>query len=231
MTKSKTGPNWSLLFTIAVLVMVLSLYIFSQDFRSQVQSLWELLQSGDYQQISGWFQELKGWGPLVIVLTMVVQMFLVILPSWGLMVVSVMAYGPVWGALLAIVAVGVASTVGYFIGKAFGKAALQRITGKRSGKKVSEFIEHYGFGAVFLFRLSPLLSSDAISIVGGMLHMNFWRFMTATLLGITPLAIAIAYFGSEADRLKSGLYWLGGIGLVLYLGYVIWDYRHRRGKS
>lgn len=92
---------------------------------------------------------------------------------------------------------------------------------------MEQLVRRYGFGIVVLFRLSPLLSTDGISIVAGVLRMPYWRYLLATLLGITPLAMAIAYFAQDLDKLKSGLYWLGGAGLLLYGLYVWLDYRRR----
>lgn len=231
MAAKKRRKNWSLIVSALVIGGLVIAYFVEPEFREFVQEIWRIMRSGDRRAISEWFRELGYWGPVMIILTMVAQMFLVVIPSWGLMIVSVIAYGPVWGALLAICAVGVASFVGYFIGKAFGRAALEGIIGKSADSRLSRFIDRYGFGAVFLFRLSPLLSSDAISLVSGMLRMNFRRFMAATLLGITPLAVAIAYFGSESERLKTGLYWLGGIGLGLYVLYIFIDYRLRKREK
>ncbi len=227
---SETNPDparkWPLLVSAAVIAGLILTYFLSPGARDFAQQAWEALQSGEYDRVSRWFDELGWMGPLVIILLMVVQMFLIVLPSWGLMIISVIAYGPFWGAVTAVVAVGVASSIGYVLGRAFGRAALEKLAGKNEG--VQRFIERYGFGAVFLFRISPLLSSDAISLIAGVLHMEFGRFMAATLLGITPLAAAIAYFGSEADKMKTGLYWLGGIGLALYAAFIWWDWRRKK---
>jgi len=234
MTAKTERKNWSLIISALVIAGLVIAYFAAPGFRDFIREVWRVMRSGDRQEMSQWFRELGFWGPVMIILTMVAQMFLVVIPSWGLMIISVIVYGPVWGALIAIGAVGVASFVGYFIGKAFGRAALEGIVGKSADSRLTKFINRYGFGAVFLFRLSPLLSSDAISIVSGILRMNFWRFITATLLGITPLAIAIAYFGSEAERLKTGLYWLGAIGIILYLAYIgidSWLQRREKGEE
>ncbi len=225
-TESAQTNKWPLILSAAVIAGLILTYFLSPGMRDFAQRAWEALQTGEYERVSRWFEELGWWGPLLIVLLMVVQMFLIVLPSWGLMIISVIAYGPFWGAVIAIAAVGVASFIGYVLGRAFGRAAQEKLAGNSEG--VQRFIERYGFGAVFLFRISPLLSSDAISIIAGVLRMQFGRFMAATLLGITPLAAAIAYFGSEADKMKTGLYWLGGIGLALYAAFVWWDWRRRR---
>ena len=88
---------------------------------------------------------------------------------------------------------------------------------------MERYIDRYGFGAVVIFRVAPFLSNDAISMVGGILRMDYWKFIGATLLGITPLAVLTGYFGQNISTLKTGLIWIGSISLVLYSIYIIND--------
>ena len=89
-------------------------------------------------------------------------------------------------------------------------------------------VEEYGFWAVALFRVSPFLSNDAISIIAGMLTMGYRKFIFATLTGIVPLALAIGYFAEDTETLKTGLYWIGGAGLLLYGVYIYIDRKKKK---
>src|SRR5690606_40001541 len=124
------------------------------------------------------------------------------------MVVSVIAYGPVKGALIILVAIFCASSIGYGIGAYFGTPLIDRLLGDRSKTKVQGFLEDYGFWAIIITRLSPFLSNDAISLVAGILKMGYWRFIGATMTGIIPLTLLIAYLGENNDRLINGLAWV-----------------------
>ena len=55
--------------------------------------------------------------------------------------------------------------------------------------------------------------------------------MVSTFCGMLPLSIAVAYFSKDLDRLKYGLYWIGGVGAVLYAGYIYLDYTKRKKKK
>ena len=72
------------------------------------------------------------------------------------------------------------------------------------------------------------MSNDAISFVGGVLHMGYWRFMGATLIGILPLTIFIAVFGKSIDDLKMGLLWGSLASLLSFVLYVWWDKRRKQ---
>lgn len=222
--------RWPLLVTFGSIGIVVLCYFLIPSFHDFIQETWAVLWSKDEEKISAYFKAFGFWGPLLITVLTAVQMFFIIFPNAILVVVSVLAYGPIWGTLLSILGNIVASLVGYYLGIAFGKQA-RRIVGEEKLKKVQGFLKEYGFGAVVIFRLCPFVSNDAISIVAGMSKMNFWRFMLATLVGCIPFNIAIAYFGRETETLKAGLYWVGGGGLVIYLIYVWLDHRKKRKKT
>ena len=80
-------------------------------------------------------------------------------------------------------------------------------------------------------RVNPFLSNDAISFVGGILKMTYWKFIGATLVGIAPLTIFIAILGRSTDQLKSGLLWGSLVSLVLFGAYVFWDKNKRKNKK
>ena len=93
------------------------------------------------------------------------------------------------------------------------------------------WIHNYSFGTVVLFRISPFLSNDGISFIAGMVQMGYKKYILATLLGIVPLTLAIAYFSESIETLKSGLYWVGGGGLIIYAVYIYLDYKKRKKNS
>ncbi len=150
-------------------------------------------------------------------------MFLIIIPSWLPMIAAVMIYGFWSGILISITGIVLASSCGFYIGLKLGNAALDKMIDKKKYAKLDYWIGRYGFWSIVLFRISPFLSNDAISFVAGMLNMGYRKFITATFIGITPLIIAIAYFSKDTDTLKTGMYWIGGTGLLLYGMYIYID--------
>jgi len=202
---------------------MVGLYFLHPGFQAVMKEAWNILTSGDQARISEWVSQFGFWGPIFIVVFMVVQMFLVVINVVALMVIAVLAYGPVWGSVISFVSVIVASSVGYWIGRALGPATVGRLLGDKTEKKVKEQVERYGIWAVVLARVSPLISNDAISIVAGLAKMPYLRFMLATAGGIIPLIILIAYLGKDIDRLKTGLIVVSVVGVALLVGFYIYD--------
>ena len=218
----------SYLLTGAILAALIIFYFAHQPFQQFINETWNILWSEDKDRISAHFESFGFWGPIAIIIVMILQIFLVIFPSWLPMIVAVLAYGFWGGALISITGVFCASSIAFYMGKWLGEDHLEKIMGKSKNKQVEYWVSEYGFWTIAIFRISPFLSNDAISIIAGMLSMKYRKFIFATLTGITPLAFAIAYFAQDIDKLKNGLYWIGGAGILIYALYVYIDYRKRK---
>jgi uncharacterized membrane protein YdjX (TVP38/TMEM64 family) len=227
MTKSNKNKNsrskLPLILSALVIPGVIAVYFLVPDFQNFAEEAYEILTSDDEQRISSWVNDLGIWGPVIIVVAMTLQLFLIVIPSFLLMVVAVLAYGPFWGAAISVLAIFVASTVGYAIGRYLGDVAINRLIGESKKEKLELYVNKYGFWAVIITRLAPFLSNDAISFVGGVLRMGYLKFMGATMAGIIPLAALVGYFGENNDRLKSGLIWITVISLLVFIAYIIYD--------
>lgn len=206
-------------------------YFIFPGYQSFIDEAYRILTSNDNQKISRWVQQFGIWGPLFIMAGMVAQMFLLVFNITLLVLVSILAYGPVLGSLLGIASICVASTIGYFIGRGLGPHTVHKLIGQNTERKIERFMENYGAGAVAIARFSPFLSNDAISFVAGILKMSYWKFISATLAGITPLVILIAWMSESMERLKSGLIWISAVSLAGFIIYVAYDKYFRDEES
>lgn len=219
-------PTWPLWVSAALLMALAGALALLPELRGFFVDGWETLTSGDSARIRSWVAGFAGWGALVIVVLMVLQMFLVVVPSWLLMVIAVLAYGPWWGGALSVLAVGVASTLGYGLGTLLGEHGLERLVKRPTLEKIEREAERYGLWAVVIARLNPLISNDVISLVAGLLRMGYGRFLIATLTGILPLTAAIAAFGRDWERMKGGMLWLS-LASLAGLAVKVWLDRRR----
>lgn len=225
--KEQKQSKLPLYLSISVVVGLLLLYFLVPAVNEFFKQAWGKLSSGNEKEVSQWVEQFGWWGPLFIVFAMVAQMFLLVVPTPLLMVVSVLAYGPWKGGIIILVAIFCASSAAYGIGAYFGTPLIERLLGQKAKEKVEGYIEDYGFWAVIVTRLSPFLSNDAISFVAGILRMGYWRFIGATIIGILPLTALIAYLGENNNRLINGLIWVSVISLLGFVAYVWWDRRRK----
>lgn len=222
--EQQTSQSRLILVSTALIIAGLAgSYFIIPGYQSFIDEAWRILTSGNDQQISQWIEQFGFWGPLFIVLLTIAQMFLLIINITLLVLISILAYGPLWGSLLGISSICIASTIGYFIGQALGRQTIHKLIGENTEQKIENFMKNYGAGAVGIARFSPFLSNDAISFVAGILKMSYWKFMAATLAGITPLVILIAWMSEDMERLKTGLIWISAISLAAFIGYIVYD--------
>lgn len=224
MNKNFLKKYLSFILSGSIILAMVVLYFTYPPFQDSIKEAWHVLLSEDEKRIRDYVQQFGIWGPLAIIGFIILQMFLIIFPSWLPIIVGVLAYGFWWGILINLVGVGIASTIGYFIGKQFKTVFLS----EKKYEKMKFWIDNYSFGTVVLFRISPFFSNDAISFIAGIFRMDYKRFMMATYTGMVPLSFAVAYFSNDLDRLENGLYWIGGLGAVLYGVYIYIDHKKRK---
>ncbi|RSK23993.1 TVP38/TMEM64 family protein [Hymenobacter metallilatus] len=226
----KRSSRLPLYLTLGLLVALAGCWFGWPAFQETVREAWVVLKSGEQPRIAAWMQQFGYWGPVVLVVAMVVQMFLFVVNVVLLILVAILAYGPWWGSLLALVGVVTASSVGYALGRMLGESFVRRLLGRKTEKKVLDVVDRYGVWAIIIARLSPALSDDAISFVAGLARMGYWKFMAATVVGVVPLIALLAYLGEDSERLKSGLLWVTGVSVLLFGGYIWWDRQRTKQK-
>lgn len=220
MTSSSSAPS-ALPRAVALGLIggVVVAYFFVPAFAAEIDVAWTYAADGDTDALASWFARYGWWGPVVVVSFFVLQMFLLFFPTWIPMVVAVIGYGPLWGSFISLAGVLAAGVVGYRIGAGGGRRTLARVLGPERHARLTTWLDGYGFAGVALFRLSPLLSTDAVSFAAGAAGMPMRRYLLATVLGTLPLLAIIAYFGRDVSGLKTGMWWAGGLGLVAFSTY------------
>ncbi|GAB3236855.1 hypothetical protein GCM10027346_27580 [Hymenobacter seoulensis] len=223
---SKKTSRVPLYITLALVAGLAACWFLWPAFQAEVREAWTVLKSGEQPRIASWMRQFGYWGPLVLIAAMVVQMFLFVVNVVLLILVAILAYGPWWGSLLALVGICIASTVGYGLGRSLGESFVAKVLGQKTEQKVIDIVDRYGMWAIMLARLSPALSDDAISFVAGLARLGYLKFMLATVAGVVPLIALLAYLGEDSERLKTGLLWVTAVSILLFGAYVWWDRKH-----
>jgi uncharacterized membrane protein YdjX (TVP38/TMEM64 family) len=209
---------------VLVGVLVGSYFIFPA-FQAGVDEAFDVITSDDKERIRVWVQQFGMLGPLVLILAMGAQMFMLVIPNILLFVIAIICYGPIWGGLISLAGVFLSSSLGYAIGKKLGPAAIDRFVSPKTQHKIQVFIERYGMKAVFIFRLSSI-STDSLGFVAGILEMNYKRYILATLAGVTPVIVLIAVYGN-GGRIETALLWIASISLAALIIYIFLDRKKR----
>lgn len=213
---------------ISVLLIgaLLICYFAIPTFKEGVHNAWDAISSNDQDRIRAWVKHFGIFGPIVLILAMTVQIFLLFIPNLLLFAIAIMCYGPVWGSVISLLGVTASSSLGFYIGNKLGPKAIDRFISQDAQDKISFFVQRYGAKAIFVFRLSSL-SSDALGFVAGILEMKYKKFILATLAGITPVLILLSLYGRNGNMDKA-LIWLGAFAITALLLYVLIDKKKRK---
>lgn len=217
------GSSTQVYITGAIIVLLGFLYFLSPDVRILFNDGWTALLSGERRQITIWLNSYGWLGPSILILAMVAQMFLLLVPSIALIVVSIFAYGPFMGSIIAFVGIYAASSVGYVLGEFLGPVVVKKFFGQKPIDKGSYLLNKYGFWIIFITRLSPFLYNDAISLISGILKMGYWKFIAANIAGIAPLILLSAFLDGSTEGLLTGLVCITVISITIFALYVLFD--------
>jgi uncharacterized membrane protein YdjX (TVP38/TMEM64 family) len=215
---------------LALVLGLLGCYLWWSPFRELVQRAYEVVSSGEGERIQQWVRGYGPWGIVVLLGLMFLQAIVAVLPSIATMVAAVLAYGPVWGGILAWLGMLLTGSLMFGIGRALGPVTVERFIGEKTGKKVEKLVERYGSWAIVLARLTPFSSSDAVSFIAGALAMPFFRFILAMGAGTLPLVVLIAWLGEDMGRLKVGLGILSGAAFLALCVHLLWQRFQPAGK-
>jgi uncharacterized membrane protein YdjX (TVP38/TMEM64 family) len=226
--EKKKKSIWPLVVSAILIGLLIVLFFTNKSFSEEIKDAYHVLTSDDSDKIGKWVSKYGIWGPLVLILAMVVQLIFIFIPSVLIMVIAVLAYGPYIGTLITIVGITVSASLGYVIGDYFGEFTIEKIIGKTTAEKIEAFVNRYGIWTIIVVRASPFLSHDAVSLIGGVVEMSYRRFIFATLVGSAPLLLLVAIFGQSMESLKPGLIIGSIISIVVFIFYIILDKRRQK---
>jgi len=180
-----------------------------------------------------WVEGCGYWGPVLF--------SLMYIPSCVLMFPDVLpnaAAGAIWGVGIGAVAVSFGrmfgSTMTFLLTRSIaGRWSERRIAADPRMSAIANAVQRQGFRIVLLLRLCPLFPVIMLNYTLGMTRISFPAYALATLIGMIPRTLVVAYVGSGARSLMElaggkevnliahpALYW-GGLLLSLITVIVI----------
>ena len=154
--------------------------------------------------------------PLVYLALLVFQAVIAPLPAPAVAIAGGYTFGVVEGFLLTWVGSLAGGVISFGISRFFGRGFVK---GRGMTGRLDRYVEEHGVVLIFVLRLIPLVSFDAISYAAGLSGIRFRGFFAATALGMLPGTFAFVYFGgSQAGFGRWAiLVGLAGLAVLAYL--------------
>lgn len=147
-------------------------------------------------------------GPLAVVALTALATVIAPIPGGPIAVAAGALYGTFRGGALTLAGASLGAIVAFGIARRLGRDAVRgsRLTAVAWIARPRS--QHQLMALVFLSRLVPFISFDAVSYAAGLSALAAWRFALATLAGIVPMSYLLAAAGAglvQAPRAQAPL--------------------------
>ena len=186
----------------------------------------------DRSQIEIWIEQAGAWGPLAIIALMTAAVVASPIPSAPIALAAGAAYGHYAGTAYVAVGSELGALAAFLIARGVGRGAIERWLGDKAAYGLLGSQNALTL-SVFISRLLPFVSFDAMSYAAGLSRLHFWRFALATMAGILPASFVLAHFGSAAmDGDFDSAEWIAlGLGLATAIPLLVVALRGGRKKA
>lgn len=147
--------------------------------------------------LPAWVATAGVFGPLAIIALMTLAIVASPLPSAPIALVAGAAYGHTAGTVYVALGAELGALAAFLIARYLGRDTVERLLGDKAGYGLLGSQNALTL-TVFVSRLLPFISFDAMSYAAGLSRLHLRRFLLATLAGIIPASFVLAHLGSAA---------------------------------
>jgi uncharacterized membrane protein YdjX (TVP38/TMEM64 family) len=133
--------------------------------------------------------------PVIFILLQILQSVIAPIPGVVLVIVGGVIWGPYLGGLLSIIGCFFGSIMCFILSRTLGRPFVEKFVRKSDVDLIDRFLIKYGFWAILIMRLIPVLPFDTISYGLGLTKTDIRKFATATLIGMIPGNFIYSYLG------------------------------------
>jgi uncharacterized membrane protein YdjX (TVP38/TMEM64 family) len=169
--------------------------------------------------VEQWLGAAHGAWALPVAVSAFAVLAFVGVPQFVLIAAAVVAFGPWTGLAYSWIGTMVSSSIGFWLGRAFGGRLIRDVAGD-SVARFMKLIRRNGFMASLIVRLVPAAPFIVVNMAAGVALMRFRDFLGGTAIGIVPKIALTAFAGNSVVQILRG----GGLQhvVLIALAAVIW---------
>jgi len=167
-----------------------------------------------------WFGNLKAihasmenagiWGPVILFILFVLQVFLAFIPGQALMIASGYLYGFWGGFLISWLSLVVGGEIAYLLARRYGRPFAEKWIAPSILERWNKAAEGQGIAFFALSLVMPLVPNDAMCYVAGMGTIRRRHFSIANLLGRGMACLVTSAAGAFGGNIS----WQGWVALI-----------------
>lgn len=156
----------------------------------------------DKERLHLWIKGFGPWGPLIYVLVYSITPIL-FLPGLPVTVVAGLAFGPVYGTILALVGATIGACLAFLVARYFARSKVENLL-KGKLKKIDEGVEKNGWIYVAITRLIPVFPFNLLNYAFGLTKIRFSHYAITSFICMFPATAAYVVLSSSLLDLLKG---------------------------
>lgn len=220
------------IIALVIIGILLGLYFFVPSVKAKTNEAFSTISKLDTDVVVAYLRSYGKQAAVVSFILMVLQSIAAPIPAFLITLSNAAIFGWVKGAILSWSSAMAGAALCFFLARALGRDAVERLTSKGAMESVDVFFERYGKYAILICRLLPFVSFDFVSYGAGLTNMGFWSFFIATGIGQLPATIVYSYVGGTltggAQKLFLGLLTLFALSIMIGIAKKVYNDKQKK---
>ncbi|MCA5586963.1 TVP38/TMEM64 family protein [Finegoldia magna] len=220
------------IIALVIIGILLGLYFFVPSIKAKTNEAFSTISKLDTDVVVAYLRSYGKQAAVVSFILMVLQSIAAPIPAFLITLSNAAIFGWVKGAMLSWSSAMAGAALCFFLARALGRDAVERLTSKGAMESVDVFFERYGKYAILICRLLPFVSFDFVSYGAGLTNMGFWPFFIATGIGQLPATIVYSYVGGTltggAQKLFLGLLTLFALSIMIGIAKKVYNDKQKK---
>ncbi len=220
------------IIALIILGVLLGLYFFVPSIKAKNNEAFSTISKLDTDVVVAYLRSYGKQAAVVSFVLMILQSIAAPIPAFLITLSNAAIFGWVKGAMLSWSSAMAGAALCFFLARALGRDAVERLTSKGAMESVDVFFERYGKYAILICRLLPFVSFDFVSYGAGLTNMGFWSFFIATGIGQLPATIVYSYVGGTltggAQKLFLGLLTLFALSIMIGIAKKVYNDKQKK---
>lgn len=151
----------------------------------------------DVEGLQAWISSFGAWSYIVFILVFIAACVFM-LPGSALTIVAGIAFGPITGAILSLLAATAGATAAFVTGRFLMRGVILRKFGNNPiFKKIDDGVKDNGTSFLILTRLVPVFPFSLQNYAYGLTGINLVTYVVVSLITMAPGAFIFAYMAGD----------------------------------